>query len=1065
MAASNDMLIRLLLQGDASGWVQEVHKAEKQFGAAMQGMTRQAASIEVFGKLQRGAKDAASEFFRLKGEAEQYRKAIAQATGPTNDLQAGLDKTERALGKAEQRMRRQVEQVRELRKEMTAAGIDTRNLAAAQEQLLSKVAATKVQQSHQAAISSSFGTLGLTEPGARQAEADKLQLAYDRLMASGKLNAGQQLEAAAALQSRLAELRSATATPVGGNFLGPLKAGALATVAALGSLTAAVQATRSVLDVAGQFETLRVQLNGVEKSAAVGGLAFQQMKQLALDTPFGVQGLTQSYIQLRNFGLNPMGGSLQAIVDQSAKLGGSQETLTRIGLALGQAWSKAKLQGDDILQMIDAGVPVWDLLGKKLSKSTAELQEMSQAGKLGRDVIQQLIQAMADDAKGAASAQVNTWEGMVSQLDDIWQQFLAEVAGSGLMQAAKDQIDQLMTAIRTAMTDGTAAAIGRQLAEAVRALGDIVSGTVGFIRDHADALKLLAGSAAGLAVLKMAAGWVGTLGDSLKALKMYSGMQLSVGLLLDQAGIGQALTKVAQLAESVRAAGLGLSTLSASSAAAAAGLGVAGVAVLGLAKVTMDAMDRLQARQERMLSLSQKVGDLQRSGRTEVGILSDDQLNSMNADQRATYEEDLRRSLQAKQAMLQQRAEQVARNGGDAAQDADSRRLAREMLAYSKALAEFEGYAGRRSLAEDRFNKNVQAVRNGQLANLAESLAKEQKLYNLANERLQQATADRLKHQEAWGNNKAKDPAKAQQDPSGVTDFYESMSKAKQAALLANQLNKKAGETGLDADMLAAKRATATAEEQWRRVMDVINKLRSSGKITEGEFNLFNDQAAREQDTGDAAAEQAAKERLQAMTEKVEALKKAAEAVRNLPIGFDTEGGIFNLEKVMAQMQQAARERPIIVPMQYVGPDGKLLEQARQDAGLPGKGYAGGGYTGDGGRLDPAGVVHRGEFVQTKARMQEPGALPFMWDFHARGMEALKDWRGYADGGLVADYSPLAASMAMPSVTAGSGASGGGLSPVIVNFPGYEPIHLRGDGDAVAQLERASRRQNLKRGN
>lgn len=78
-------------------------------------------------------------------------------------------------------------------------------------------------------------------------------------------------------------------------------------------------------------------------------------------------------------------------------------------------------------------------------------------------------------------------------------------------------------------------------------------------------------------------------------------------------------------------------------------------------------------------------------------------------------------------------------------------------------------------------------------------------------------------------------------------------------------------------------------------------------------------------------------------------------------------------------------------------------------------GFATGGYTGTGGTLDVAGVVHAGEYVQPASRVAEPGALAFMRDFHARGMTAIAAWApGYASGGFV---SPLA-NVPSPSVPA-----------------------------------------------
>lgn len=57
-------------------------------------------------------------------------------------------------------------------------------------------------------------------------------------------------------------------------------------------------------------------------------------------------------------------------------------------------------------------------------------------------------------------------------------------------------------------------------------------------------------------------------------------------------------------------------------------------------------------------------------------------------------------------------------------------------------------------------------------------------------------------------------------------------------------------------------------------------------------------------------------------------------------------------------------------------------------------GFADGGYTGDGGKYEPAGVVHRGEYVAPQHVMRNPAAGP-----HIAALESMRT--GYADGGFV----------------------------------------------------------------
>lgn len=58
--------------------------------------------------------------------------------------------------------------------------------------------------------------------------------------------------------------------------------------------------------------------------------------------------------------------------------------------------------------------------------------------------------------------------------------------------------------------------------------------------------------------------------------------------------------------------------------------------------------------------------------------------------------------------------------------------------------------------------------------------------------------------------------------------------------------------------------------------------------------------------------------------------------------------------------------------------------------------FAEGGYTGDGGKYQPAGIVHRGEYVVPQSVVKSPAA-----QYHLGSLETMR--RGYADGGLVSN--------------------------------------------------------------
>jgi phage-related minor tail protein len=93
-------------------------------------------------------------------------------------------------------------------------------------------------------------------------------------------------------------------------------------------------------------------------------------------------------------------------------------------------------------------------------------------------------------------------------------------------------------------------------------------------------------------------------------------------------------------------------------------------------------------------------------------------------------------------------------------------------------------------------------------------------------------------------------------------------------------------------------------------------------------------------------------------------------------------------------------------------------------------GFSAGGYTGNGAKDQPAGIVHAGEWVQPQYRMKEAGAMAFMADFQRMGMSAIHTWSlaGYADGGFVSPLhdaprlpAPAVPAARLPTVPANGG--------------------------------------------
>ncbi|MFQ3232138.1 MAG: tape measure domain-containing protein, partial [Reinekea sp.] len=215
------------------------------------------------------------------------------------------------------------------------------------------------------------------------------------------------------------------------------------------------------------FEKLDKQLEALTGSSEKAQQASAWIKDFTQETPLQLEQVTEQFTKLKAFGLDPMDGTLQNLVDANERLGGGMERLNGVVTAFGQAWAKQKLQGEEIMQLVEKGIPVWETLEKVTGKNTAELQKLSSAGKLGRDVIKQLMEELGNQASGAALANMTTLSGYISNLKDQWQSFLNEIANAGALDYAKERLSSLLETIKELDRNGTLKSWAKSISDAM----------------------------------------------------------------------------------------------------------------------------------------------------------------------------------------------------------------------------------------------------------------------------------------------------------------------------------------------------------------------------------------------------------------------------------------------------------------------------------------------------------------------------------------------------------------------------------------------------------------------
>ena len=252
-----------------------------------------------------------------------------------------------------------------------------------------------------------------------------------------------------------------------------------------------------ILNVGKAFEGYKIQLTALEGSQEAANKAMDWITDFAKRTPLDLEGVVKAYAQMRTFGLDPTNGSLQSLVDTMAMTGGKAAELQGIILPLGQAWTAQKLQTQDANQLLQRGVPVWDILSAAMGKSVAQIQKMASAGKLGRKEIQLLMDEMGKRAAGASEAYSKTFEGVTSNIGDIWTQFLKKISDNGFYDDVLRRLKGVQEALEGWEKDGTldrwAKSTGKAFGAVMGSIGRYAWGISKIGEKVAEAFKWLSG--------------------------------------------------------------------------------------------------------------------------------------------------------------------------------------------------------------------------------------------------------------------------------------------------------------------------------------------------------------------------------------------------------------------------------------------------------------------------------------------------------------------------------------------------------------------------------------------
>jgi tape measure domain-containing protein len=174
------------------------------------------------------------------------------------------------------------------------------------------------------------------------------------------------------------------------------------------------------LKTAAKFEKLQTSLNVLTGSAEDGARAFERLKKFSAETPFQLEDLAQANNTLIGFGLSADDAfkSLSMIGDIAAISGGDMKGIT---VAFGQAAAAGRLMGQDLLQLVNNGVPAIKLLAESMGVAENQVKDLVSEGAVTFEVLMKAFEDATSAGgmfEGGMKKLSGTLGGVFSTLQD-----------------------------------------------------------------------------------------------------------------------------------------------------------------------------------------------------------------------------------------------------------------------------------------------------------------------------------------------------------------------------------------------------------------------------------------------------------------------------------------------------------------------------------------------------------------------------------------------------------------------------------------------------------------------
>jgi len=255
-------------------------------------------------------------------------------------------------------------------------------------------------------------------------------------------------------------------------------------VLALGAAIAGGALAKSFLNTAKNAERFAIQLETIEGSAEAAQASLGWIREFTKETPYSLAEVTAAFTKLKAYGIDPTDGALRSLGDTASAMGKPLEQAVE-ALADAMTGEYERLKEFGIKARTEGDVVRFHYVknGEQMVKAAQNASQES---------IKATLEAIWNDRYGGGMAKFqSSWQGMTSNLGDMWAQFQNQVMDAGVFDAMKDALEDLLEQVNEAARSGELKEWAESVAAAVKALIEGIGSLTSFLAENREVIAEL----------------------------------------------------------------------------------------------------------------------------------------------------------------------------------------------------------------------------------------------------------------------------------------------------------------------------------------------------------------------------------------------------------------------------------------------------------------------------------------------------------------------------------------------------------------------------------------------